>query len=173
VSFVRRCRYVVLVSCFRHQFLSVFIIWEKSFSNPQALCWLYLWVYWFHWLLFHAIHVSNVSITLSVFIGSLPYWSLFFYGEKYFGAMFLGWSLAGPWLPWTSKWVYRRNTLCISFYHLEVLFTLMNGSDRKHDSSIISFYEFVSGVFFFISLYFCTKINSPPTARFIVSIIGC
>jgi len=114
-----------------------------------------------HWIFFFkAIHISNVSITLSVFSLGAFFASLLepiFYGRKvlwyevFFGLIII----AGLFLilQVESGYIY-------GFYYalgsiiLGVVFTLINGKlIVKHDPSVITFYEFLSGVFF-ISLYF-------------------
>lgn len=114
-----------------------------------------------HWIFFfQAIHISNVSITLSVFSLGAFFASLLepiFYGRKvlwyevFFGLIII----AGLFLilQVESGYIY-------GFYYalgsiiLGVVFTLINGKlIVKHDPSVITFYEFLSGVFF-ISLYF-------------------
>jgi drug/metabolite transporter (DMT)-like permease len=123
-----------------------------------------------HWItFFHAIHVSNVSITLSVFSLGAFFASLLeplFYGRKvlwyevFFGLIII----AGLALIMNVEVNYIEGMLyALVSIILGVLFTLMNGKlIEKHDSSVISFYEFVSGVFF-ISLYFLYENKFSPT----------
>jgi drug/metabolite transporter (DMT)-like permease len=152
---------MVLASGFLGLFL---IVKKKSFRIPtrelMQLVFVGLLIA-LHWIFFfQAIHVSNVSITLSVFSLGAFFASLLepiFYGRKvlwyevFFGLIII----AGLFLilQVESGYIY-------GFYYalgsiiLGVLFTLINGKlIAKHDPSVITFYEFLSGVFF-ISFYF-------------------
>lgn len=114
-----------------------------------------------HWIFFFkAIHVSNVSITLSVFSLGAFFASLLepiFYGRKvlwyevFFGLIII----AGLGLIMQVEINYLDGMLyALISIVLGVLFTLMNGKlILQHDPSVIAFYEFVAG-FFFISVYF-------------------
>jgi drug/metabolite transporter (DMT)-like permease len=114
-----------------------------------------------HWItFFHAIHVSNVSITLSIFSLGAFFASLLeplFYGRKvlwyevFFGLIII----AGLGMIMNVEVNYLEGMIyALVSIILGVLFTLMNGKlIEDHDSSVISFYEFIAGVFF-ISLYF-------------------
>lgn len=114
-----------------------------------------------HWIFFfQAIHIANVSITLSVFSLGAFFASLLepiFYGRKvlwyevFFGLIII----AGLSLILQVERGYINGVFfALASIILGVLFTLMNGKlIAKHDPSVITFYEFLSG-FFFISIYF-------------------
>nr|WP_315186834.1 DMT family transporter [uncultured Flavobacterium sp.] len=146
-------------------FLALFIAFKKkSFKiSPRALLKLVFVgaLIALHWIFFFkAIHVSNVSITLSVFSLGAFFASLLepiFYGRKvlwyevFFGLIII----AGLALIMQVEVNYLNGMLyALTSIILGVLFTLMNGKlIQKHDPSVISFYEFGAG-FFFISIYF-------------------
>lgn len=114
-----------------------------------------------HWIFFfHAIHISNVSITLSVFSLGAFLASLLeplFYGRKvlwyevFFGLVIIA-ALA---IIMQVEVAYFEGMLfALASITLGVLFTLSNGKlIQKHDSAVITFYEFLAGIFF-ISCYF-------------------
>lgn len=114
-----------------------------------------------HWIFFFkAIHISNVSITLSVFSLGAFLASLLeplFYGRKilwyevFFGIIIV----AGLTLIMKVEIRYMDGIYyALVSIVLGVLFTLMNGKlIERHDSSIISFYEFLFGTVF-IGSYF-------------------
>ncbi|MFT4974061.1 MAG: drug/metabolite transporter (DMT)-like permease [Saprospiraceae bacterium] len=146
-------------------FLSAFIVFKKkSFRIPVKsfvkLIFVGLLIA-LHWIFFfHAIHVSNVSITLSIFSLGAFFASLLeplFYGRKvlwyevFFGLIII----AGLGLIMKVEVSYMEGMVyALISIILGVLFTLMNGKlIENHDSSVISFYEFIAGVFF-ISIYF-------------------
>ncbi|MGO4819657.1 DMT family transporter [Flavobacterium sp. W22_SRS_FP1] len=146
-------------------FLSAFIVLKKkSFRIPVKSFLKLIFVgllIALHWVFFfHAIHVSNVSITLSVFSLGAFFASLLepiFYGRKvlwyevFFGLIIIG----GLGMIMKVEVSYLEGMIyALISIILGVLFTLMNGKlIQNHDSSVISFYEFISGVFF-ISIYF-------------------
>lgn len=146
-------------------FLALFITFQKkSFKiSPRALLKLVFVgaLIALHWIFFFkAIHVSNVSITLSVFSLGAFFASLLepiFYGRKvlwyevFFGLIII----AGLALIMQVEVNYLNGMLyALTSIILGVLFTLMNGKlIQRHDPSVISFYEFGAG-FFFISIYF-------------------
>jgi drug/metabolite transporter (DMT)-like permease len=146
-------------------FLSAFIVFKKkSFRIPVKSFLKLIFVgllIALHWVFFfHAIHVSNVSITLSVFSLGAFFASLLepiFYGRKvlwyevFFGLIIIG----GLGMIMKVEVSYLEGMIyALISIILGVLFTLMNGKlIQNHDSSVISFYEFISGVFF-ISIYF-------------------
>jgi drug/metabolite transporter (DMT)-like permease len=150
---------------FASGFLGLFlIVKKKSFRIPtrelMQLVFVGLLIA-LHWIFFfQAIHVSNVSITLSVFSLGAFFASLLepiFYGRKvlwyevFFGLIMI----AGLFLilQVESGYIYGFYYALVSII-LGVLFTLINGKlIAKHDPSVITFYEFLSGVFF-ISFYF-------------------
>jgi drug/metabolite transporter (DMT)-like permease len=114
-----------------------------------------------HWIFFFkAIHISNVSITLSVFSLGAFFASILeplFYGRKvlwyevFFGLIII----AGLALILQVEINYFEGMVyALISIILGVLFTLMNGKlIEKHDSLVITFYEFLSGVVF-ITIYF-------------------
>jgi len=114
-----------------------------------------------HWIFFfHAIHVSNVSITLSVFSLGAFLASLLeplFYGRKvlwyevFFGIIIL---VALSVIMQVEMGYLKGMIYAFVSIVLGVLFTLFNGElIQKHDSAVITFYEFLAGVLF-ISCYF-------------------
>lgn len=114
-----------------------------------------------HWIFFFkAIQISNVSITLSVFSLGAFFTSILepiFYGRKvlwyevFFGLIII----AGLGIILQVEINYFEGMMyALASIIIGVLFTLMNGKlTEKHDSELITFYEFVAGVFF-ISIYF-------------------
>ncbi|WP_281232158.1 DMT family transporter [Flavobacterium gelatinilyticum] len=114
-----------------------------------------------HWIFFFkAIHVSNVSITLSIFSLGAFFASLLeplFYRRKvlwyevFFGLIII----AGLGLILQVEIKYLTGVYyALAAIILGVLFTLMNGKlISDHEPSVITFYEFGAGVFF-ISVYF-------------------
>ncbi|MFV8376895.1 DMT family transporter [Flavobacterium sp. LB1P62] len=150
---------------FASVFLSIFIVFKKkSFRIPLKsfvkliLVGLLIALHWIFF--FKAIHVSNVSITLSVFSLGAFFASVLeplFYGRKvlwyevFFGLIII----AGLALIMKVEVHYLDGMLyALASIILGVLFTLMNGKlIENHDPSVISFYEFLAGVFF-ISVYF-------------------
>lgn len=146
-------------------FLAIFIVFKKkSFQIPVRSLLKLVFVgllIALHWIFFFkAIHVSNVSITLSVFSLGAFFASLLepiFYGRKvlwyevFFGLIII----AGLALIMQVEINYLDGMLyALTSIILGVLFTLMNGKlIERHDPSVISFYEFLAG-FVFITLYF-------------------
>lgn len=122
-----------------------------------------------HWIFFfEAIHVGNVSITLAVFSLGAFLTSILeplFYGRKilwyevFFGLIII----AGLAMILQVEINYLSGILyALASIIIGVLFTLMNGKlIEKHEPSVITFYEFLAGVFF-ISIYFLitNKFNS-------------
>ena len=150
---------------FASVFLSLFLVFKKkSFRIPiksfLKLIFVGLLIA-LHWIFFFkAIHVSNVSITLSVFSLGAFFASILepiFYGRKvlwyevFFGLIII----AGLALIMKVEVNYLAGMLyALVAIILGVLFTLMNGKlIENHDPSVISFYEFLAGVFF-ITIYF-------------------
>lgn len=146
-------------------FLSAFIVFKKkSFRIPMKsfvqLIFVGLLIA-LHWItFFHAIHVSNVSITLSIFSLGAFFASLLeplFYGRKvlWYEVLFGLVIIAGLGMIMKVEISYLEGMIyALVSIILGVLFTLMNGKlIERHDSSVISFYEFIAGVFF-ISIYF-------------------
>lgn len=146
-------------------FLALFIVFKKkSFEIPARSLLKLVFVgllIALHWIFFFkAIHVSNVSITLSVFSLGAFFASLLepiFYGRKvlwyevFFGLIII----AGLALIMQVEINYLDGMLyALTSIILGVLFTLMNGKlIERHDPSVISFYEFLAG-FVFITFYF-------------------
>ncbi|AWK02727.1 EamA family transporter [Flavobacterium crocinum] len=114
-----------------------------------------------HWIFFFkAIHVSNVSITLSIFSLGAFFASLLeplFYGRKvlWYEVLFGLVIIAGLGLILQVEIKYLTGVYyALAAIILGVLFTLMNGKlISDHEPSVITFYEFGAGVFF-ISVYF-------------------
>ncbi len=114
-----------------------------------------------HWIFFFkAIHVSNVSVTLSIFSLGAFFTSILepiFYGRKilwyevFFGLIII----AGLGIILQAEMNYFEGIVyALASIIIGVLFTLMNGKlIHQHESSVITFYEFMSGVVF-ISIYF-------------------
>ena len=150
---------------FASVFLGFFLVFKKqSFRIPLKSFLKLIFVgllIALHWIFFFkAIHVSNVSITLSVFSLGAFFASLLeplFYGRKvlwyevFFGLIII----AGLALIMKVEINYLAGMLyALAAIILGVLFTLMNGKlIADHDPSVISFYEFLAGVFF-ITIYF-------------------
>ena len=150
---------------FAAAFLAVFIAYKKiAFKIPLRSFLKLIFVgllIALHWIFFfEAIHVSNVSITLSVFSLGAFFASLLepiFYGRKvlwyevFFGLIII----AGLGLIMKVEINYLAGMLyALISIILGVLFTLMNGKlIVKHEPSVIAFYEFMAGVFF-ITIYF-------------------
>lgn len=114
-----------------------------------------------HWIFFFkAIHVSNVSITLSIFSLGAFFASLLeplFYGRKvlWYEVLFGLVIIAGLGLILQVEIKYLTGVYyALAAIILGVLFTLMNGKlISDHEPSVITFYEFGAGVVF-ISFYF-------------------
>jgi drug/metabolite transporter (DMT)-like permease len=122
-----------------------------------------------HWIFFFkAIHISNVSITLSVFSLGAFFASLLeplFYGRKvlwyevFFGLVIIS---ALSLILQVEINYYEGMIYAFISVFIGVLFTLLNGKlIEKNESEVITFYEFIAGVFF-ISIYFLyeNKFNS-------------
>jgi drug/metabolite transporter (DMT)-like permease len=150
---------------FASVFLFLFLVFKKeSFRVPLKSFFKLIFVgvlIGLHWILFfRAIHVSNVSITLSIFSLGAFFASILepiFYGRKvlwyevFFGLiiiMGLGFIMQVE-VNYLEGMLYALGSIILG-----VLFTLMNGKlIEEHEPSVISFYEFLAGVFF-ISIYF-------------------
>jgi len=146
-------------------FLFLFIVFKKkSFVVPTKEFFKLVLVGFLiavHWIFFFkAIHISNVSITLSVFsLGAFLAALLepLFYGRKvlwyevFFGLLII----AGLGIILQVEMNYFEGMMyALASIILGVLFTLMNGKlIEKNDSAVITFYEFMAGVVF-ISIYF-------------------
>jgi drug/metabolite transporter (DMT)-like permease len=146
-------------------FLVLFIIYKKeSFKIPITEFFKLIFVgllIALHWILFfEAINVSNVSITLAVFsIGAFLASILepLFYGRKvlwyevFFGLIIITAliMILQVEINYFDGIVYALISIIIG-----VLFTLINGKlIEKHEPTVITFYEFLAGVFF-ITIYF-------------------
>jgi drug/metabolite transporter (DMT)-like permease len=146
-------------------FLFLFIVFKKeSFRIPIKEFFKLIFVGLLiavHWIFFFkAIHVSNVSITLAVFSMGAFLASVLeplFYGRKvlwyevFFGLIIIAalTMILQVEINYFAGILYALASIIIG-----VLFTLMNGKlIEKHEPSVITFYEFLAGVFF-ISIYF-------------------
>jgi drug/metabolite transporter (DMT)-like permease len=146
-------------------FLLLFIVFKKkSFVVPPKEFVKLIFVGFLiaiHWIFFFkAIHISNVSVTLAVFSLGAFFASLLeplFYGRKvlwyevFFGLVII----AGLGIILQVEMNYFEGMMyALVSVIIGVLFTLMNGKlTDKHESSVITFYEFLAGVVF-ISIYF-------------------
>ena len=154
--------YRMLFACI---FLLLFIVLKKkSFKIPMKEFFKLIFVgllIAIHWVFFFkAIHISNVSLTLVVFSLGAFIASLLeplFYGRKllwyevFFGLLIVA---ALSLLLQVEINYFEGMIYAFASLILGVLFTLVNGKlIKQHDSSVITFYEFLSGVFF-ITLYF-------------------
>ena len=146
-------------------FIFLFIVFKKkSFKIPMKEFFKLIFVgllIAIHWIFFFkAIHISNVSITLVVFslgafiaslLEPLFYSRKVLWYEVFFGLIIIG---ALSLLLQVEINYFEGMVYALFSVFLGVLFTLMNGKlIKKHDSLVITFYEFLSGVFF-ITLYF-------------------
>lgn len=146
-------------------FLGSFIVFKKqSFKVPVKELFKLIFVgllIALHWIFFFkAIHISTVSITLSIFSLGAFFASLLepvFYGRKvlWYEVLFGLVIIAGLGLILQVEIKYLQGVYyALASIILGVLFTLMNGKlIADHEPSVITFYEFGAGVFF-ISLYF-------------------
>ena len=154
--------YRMLFACI---FLFLFIVLKKkSFKIPMKEFFKLIFVgllIAIHWVFFFkAIHISNVSITLVVFslgafiaslLEPLIYGRKLLWYEVFFGLLIVA---ALSLLLEVEINYFEGMIYALASIILGVLFTLVNGKLIKHhDSSVITFYEFLSGVFF-ITLYF-------------------
>ncbi len=113
-----------------------------------------------HWIyFFKAINISNVSITLAMFslgafiasiLEPIFYNRRILWYEVFFGLIII----SGLSFIMQVEINYLDGILCALFsICIGVVFTLLNGKlIQKHDSTVISFYEFLSG-FLFVSIY--------------------
>jgi drug/metabolite transporter (DMT)-like permease len=146
-------------------FIFLFIVFKKkSFKIPMKEFFKLIFVgllIAIHWIFFFkAIHISNVSITLVVFslgafiaslLEPLFYSRKVLWYEVFFGLIIIG---ALSLLLQVEINYFEGMVYALFSVFLGVLFTLMNGKlIKQHDSLVITFYEFLSGVFF-ITLYF-------------------
>lgn len=150
---------------FAAAFLVIFIVYKKkSFLVPPKELFKLIFVGFLiaiHWVFFFkAIHVSNVSITLAVFSLGAFFASLLeplFYGRKvlWYEVVFGLVIIAGLGIILQVEMNYIEGMLyALASVIVGVLFTLFNGKlTDRHESSVITFYEFMAGVVF-ISIYF-------------------
>ena len=154
---------------FRLLFASVFLVpfilvKKKSFRLPIREFFKLIFVgllIALHWIFFFkAIHLSNVSITLAVFSLGAFLTSILepiFYRRKllWYEVLFGLIIIASLILILKVEINYFSGILyALASITIGVLFTLMNGKlIESHEPSVITFYEFVAGVFF-ISIYF-------------------
>ncbi|MBX9806925.1 MAG: DMT family transporter [Flavobacteriaceae bacterium] len=146
-------------------FLFLFILFKKkSFQIPIKEFFKLFFVgllIALHWIFFfEAIHVANVSITLAVFSLGAFLTSILepvFYGRKvlwyevFFGLIIIA---ALAMILQVEMHYFAGMMLALASIIIGVLFTLMNGKlIEKHEPSVITFYEFLAGVFF-ITIYF-------------------
>ena len=150
---------------FAGAFLFLFILFKKkSFIVPPKEFFKLVFVGFLiavHWIFFFkAIHISNVSSTLAVFslgaflaaiLEPLFYRRKVLWYEVFFGLVII----AGLGIILQVEINYFEGMMyALASIIIGVLFTLMNGKlIEKNDSSVITFYEFMAGVFF-ISIYF-------------------
>ena len=118
-----------------------------------------------HWFtFFHAIKISNVSITLAclstgAFFASLIEPILFgkkiVYYEVFFGLLVVG----GLYIIFNVEGNYLWGMLtALSSAFLSALFAVINSKFvKKHDATVISFYELAGGVIFFTILLLFTQ----------------
>lgn len=114
-----------------------------------------------HWIFFfRAIHVSNVSVTLSVFSLGAFFASLIeplFFGRKviFYEVLFGLITIVGFGFIVNMEIKYVEGILyALIAIIVGVLFTIFNGKlIKENDATLITFYEFLSGAFF-ISVYF-------------------
>jgi hypothetical protein len=144
--------------CFAAVFLALFLLLKKHLSRfPRSsktnICGLinHCWIFFSMRYMF-----QNVSITLSVFfVRSFCFnFRALFYGRKvlwyevFFGLIII----AGLAMIMNVEVNYFAGMYALVSIILGVLFTLMNGKlIEKHNSAVISFYEFLGSIF--ISIY--------------------
>jgi len=146
-------------------FLFLFILFKKvSFQIPVKEFFKLLFVGLMiavHWIFFFkAIHTANVSITLAVFslgaflasiLEPLFYRRKILWYEVFFGLVIIA---ALTLILKVEIDYYEGMMYAFVSVIIGVLFTLMNGKlIEKHEPSVITFYEFLAGIFF-ISIYF-------------------
>jgi drug/metabolite transporter (DMT)-like permease len=146
-------------------FIFIFIVFnKKSFRIPikeffkLILVGLMIAVHWIFF--FKAIHTANVSITLAVFslgaflasiLEPLFYRRKILWYEVFFGLVIIA---ALTLILKVEINYYKGMMYALLAVIIGVLFTLMNGKlIEKHEPSVITFYEFLAGIFF-ISIYF-------------------
>ncbi|HMI07805.1 MAG TPA: DMT family transporter [Flavobacterium sp.] len=113
-----------------------------------------------HWIFFfRAINISNVSVTLAMFSTGAFFASILepiFYKRKmlWYEILFGLIIIACLCMIMNVEVKYINGMICALFsVFMGVLFTIFNGKlIQKHDSTVISLYEFFAG-FFFVSIY--------------------
>jgi drug/metabolite transporter (DMT)-like permease len=146
-------------------FLFLFILFKKeSFRIPVREFFKLIFVgllIAIHWIFFfEAIHVSNVSITLAVFslgaflasiLEPIFYKRKVLWYEVFFGLVIIA---ALAMILQVEMHYFAGMMFALTSIIVGVLFTLMNGKlIENHEPSVITFYEFLAGVFF-ITIYF-------------------
>ncbi|MDO6761799.1 DMT family transporter [Tamlana sp. 2_MG-2023] len=130
-----------------------------------------------HWITFFgAIKISNISITLAMFSTGAFFASFIepiIYKRKvvWYEIVFGGIVIIGVFIITQSEMKYLSGILLgILSAFLSSLFAVLNGSFLKqHNATVISFYEFLSGVLF-ISLYMLLFGNGFSKAFFTLSL---
>lgn len=121
-----------------------------------------------HWItFFEAIEQSNISLTLAMFSTAAFFTSLLeplFFKRKIIPyEVFLGFIvIAGVFIIFNAEFKYLSGIILGIFSaFFASLFSVLNGLLIKSDSAVkISFYEFISGVFFIsLYLYFTSETN--------------
>lgn len=143
--------------------LAYLLITRKSFLIPLkavrnlVLVGLLIAIHWIFF--FRAIDVSNVSVTLAMFSTGAFFASILepiFYKRKmlWYEILFGLIIIACLCLIMNVEIKYLEGMVCALFsVFVGVMFTIFNGKlIQKHDSTVISLYEFFSG-FFFVTLY--------------------
>ncbi len=129
-----------------------------------------------HWIFFFkAINISNVSITLAMFsLGAFMASILepIFYNRRilWYEVLFGLIIIAGLYIIMQVEINYLDGILCAIFsIFIGVIFTLLNGKlIKKHDSTVIAFYEFIAG-FLFVTVYLFIQ-NKFNESFFIISL---
>ncbi len=123
-----------------------------------------------HWIFFFkAINISNVSITLAMFsLGAFMASILepIFFNRRilWYEVLFGLIIIAGLYIIMQVEINYLEGILCAIFsIFIGVIFTLLNGKlIKKHDSTVIAFYEFIAG-FLFVTVYLFFEDKFNPT----------
>jgi drug/metabolite transporter (DMT)-like permease len=129
-----------------------------------------------HWVFFFkAIHISNVSITLTIFsfgaffaslLEPLFYTRKLLWHEVFFGLIII---VALTLILQFEMNYFEGMMYALAAVIMGVFFTLINGKlTDEHDASVITFYEFLAGVIF-ISIYFLIE-NKFTTDFFILKV---
>lgn len=154
-------------------FIAIYILYKKipvKISNKMALQFLLAgFIIALHWFtFFKAIKVSNISVTLACLSTGAFFTSLLepiLYGKKivwyevFFGlivvfGLYIIFNVAGNYL--------YGILIALTSAFLSALFAVINsGFVKKHDPTVISFYELSGGVVFFTFLLLVTQSFSP------------